>query len=358
MLAREVAATAVAQRVSTMMVAFLAAAMCVTTLLTVGRAAAAEQQVAARLDAAGSRTLTVTDVNEAGFLDGDVVAAVAAVGVVDRAVGTALPVDVTSASVGAGGSRVPAWQVIGDIRDVAEVTWGRWPRPGEALVSATAMEVLALDAPVGAVRTRAGVTVPVVGAFTARDPFDDVAAGVLIAAPAGVVALVLHVVATDAATVPSTQGAVLAILARPPTDLQVVSPVALAELQGEVMGDLARYGRGLLLAVLAAGALLTAVVVLADVLVHRADLGRRRALGAPRWVIVALVTGRVTLAATVGVVVGSVVTAVLLARTGQAPVPAFALGTAILAVLAAAVAALPPALAASHRDPVHVLRTP
>lgn len=180
----------------------------------------------------------------------------------------------------------------------------------------------------------------------------------LIAAPAGVVARVLHVVATDAATVPSTQGAVLAILARPPTDLQVVSPVALAELQGEVMGDLARYGRGLLLAVLAAGALLTAVVVLADVLVHRADLGRRRALGAPRWVIVALVTGRVTLAATVGVVVGSVVTAVLLARTGQAPVPAFALGTAILAVLAAAVAALPPALAASHRDPVHVLRTP
>ena len=100
MLAREVAATAVAQRVSTMMVAFLAAAMCVTTLLTVGRAAAAEQQVAARLDAAGSRTLTVTDVNEAGFLDGDVVAAVAAVGVVDRAVGTALPVDVTSVSVG------------------------------------------------------------------------------------------------------------------------------------------------------------------------------------------------------------------------------------------------------------------
>ncbi len=73
MLAREVAATAVAQRVSTMMVAFLAAAMCVTTLLTVGRAAAAEQQVAARLDAAGSRTLTVTDANEAGFLDGDVV---------------------------------------------------------------------------------------------------------------------------------------------------------------------------------------------------------------------------------------------------------------------------------------------
>ena len=80
MLAREVAATAVAQRVSTMMVAFLAAAMCVTTLLTVGRAAAAEQQVAARLDAAGSRTLTVTDANEAGFLDGDVVAAVAAGG--------------------------------------------------------------------------------------------------------------------------------------------------------------------------------------------------------------------------------------------------------------------------------------
>lgn len=71
MLAREVAATAVAQRVSTMMVAFLAAAMCVTTLLTVGRAAAAEQQVAARLDAAGSRTLTVTDRSSAAGRQAD-----------------------------------------------------------------------------------------------------------------------------------------------------------------------------------------------------------------------------------------------------------------------------------------------
>src|SRR5690606_14497339 len=50
----EALSTTWANKVSTALVALLVAIMCATTLATVGRTAAAEQQVAERLDAAGS----------------------------------------------------------------------------------------------------------------------------------------------------------------------------------------------------------------------------------------------------------------------------------------------------------------
>ncbi|MFB9621217.1 ABC transporter permease [Brooklawnia cerclae] len=357
-LVREILASARAQKVSTIMVALLAAAMCATTLLTVGRAAAAEQQVQARLDAAGSRTLAITDSASAGFLTRDVIAQIGTLDVAERAVGLTSAIDVTTATVGRGGERVASWQVVGDIPDVAILVRGRWPLPGEAIVSATAMSALALDAPVGAITSTTGVTYPVVGQFTARDPFTNIAGGVLINASTGTAARTLHVIATTPSAVPSLQSAVLTTLDQPLQNIQLDSPADLAQLQSDVMGDLTAYGRGLMLMVLGAGALLTAIVVLADVLLHRTDLGRRRALGAPRWVIVSLVTGRAAIAGAMGAILGTTATAIALASAGHAPVPTFAAGTGVLAVLAAAVAALPPAVAASHNDPVRVLRTP
>ena len=72
------------------------------------------------------------------------------------------------------------------------------------------------------------------------------------------------------------------------------------------------FGRSLLLIILAVGGFFVASVVLADVLVHGRDLGRRRTLGAAR----------------------------------------------VLAILAAVAAAVLPAIFAAVRDPVRVLRTP
>lgn len=46
--------------------------------------------------------------------------------------------------------------------------------------------------------------------------------------------------------------------------------------QEQVTGDLASFGRTLLLAVLGGGALFVTIVTLADVLVRRKDLDRRR----------------------------------------------------------------------------------
>lgn len=70
--------------------------------------------------------------------------------------------------------------------------------------------------------------------------------------------------------------------------MYVESPTGLAELTQAVGGQLAGYGRSLLLLILGVGAFFVGTVVLSDILIRRRDLGRRRTLGAtapisPPW---------------------------------------------------------------------------
>lgn len=358
-LVREAIRSAAASRVPTALVALLVAAMCLTTILTVGRAAAAQQQVQQRLEDAGSRLLQVTDAKSLGFLTAATVDQAAGLSTTERVLGVTVPQDVTSTAVG-GGTPVPAWQVLGDLHDAVELVAGRWPAVGEALVASGAQDTLGLDVPVGAVSTSDGrTTLAVVGAFRARAPFTDFDAGLVAPAAPGVPAHSMRVIAQDAASSGITQAGIVALLARrDPADLSIVSPTTLADLQGEVVGDLARYNRTLLVAVMAAGAFLVSVVSAADVLLRRRDLGRRRALGAPRWALTVLVVVRATCGGLIGATLASALGLILTARTGQAPPLAFVAGTAALGVLAAAVSSVPPAIAASRQDPVRVLRTP
>ncbi|WP_141784003.1 ABC transporter permease [Ornithinicoccus hortensis] len=358
---REGLATAWANKVPSVLVMLLVAVMCGTTLATVGRTAAAEEQVADRLDAAGSRVLVVNDAQGQDLIPRAVVDQAAGLSVAERAVGVVIPVDVTNSVVGAGGTRVPAWAVVGDLADVASLERGRWPGPGEALVSAQGQLALRMDDPVGSVTLASTTEVTdynVVGSFTPREPFTDYAAGVLIAAPEDAVADSLHVVVTDSQVAATAQRAVLGLIAPPTFEaVTVQSPVSLAQLQEQVAGDLTTFGRALLLGVLGAGALLVAIVVLADVLIRRTDLGRRRALGATRSVIIGLVLGRTLAPALLGAVLGATA-GLWIAATYAAPPPEFTAATATLALLAALASALPPALFAATRDPVRVLRTP
>lgn len=361
-LLREALSTAWANKVPTALVALLVAVMCATTLATVGRTAAAEQQVADRLDAAGSRLLVVTDTRNGELITPAVVQQSRGLSVTERAVGVQIPVDVVNKVVGAGGTRVPAWTVDGDLAEVLTLTLGRWPGPGEALVSADAQRALGLEDPVGAVELASTTQVgehSVVGAFTPREPFGQYAAGLVIAAEPGTPSDSLYVVVTDSSAASAAQSAVLGLVAPPEFDsISIQSPVALAELQAEVAADLGTFGRTLLLGVLGAGALLVAIVVLADVLVRRKDLGRRRALGATRGTIVAMVILRTLLPALLGAAIGTATGLWLADRLNAIPPWEFTTGTAALAVLAAILSAILPALYAATRDPVRVLRTP
>ena len=355
----EAARTTWAQKVSSLIVALLAGAMCVTTLLTVGRTAAAEGQVAQRLEDAGSRHLVVADASATGFLSMSTVDVIASLNTVERVIGVSTTGDVTSALAGTGALKVPVRTVVGDLASAVDLVAGRWPAPGEALASATALDRLAFDAPVGAVRDATGATVPVVGRFTARAPYSDLAEGLVLAGASDTVPTSLDIVVTSSSAGAATETAVLRILDRPdPRDVRITSPATLAEVQGVVMGDLGIYSRRLMVLVLTAGACLVAAIALADVMLHRKDLGRRRALGASRAVLIGLTVVRSVIAAIAGAGVGAG-TATLALRASTLPLEvSFLTGTAVLAVLITAAATVPPAVLAAFRDPVEVLRTP
>ncbi len=358
-LLRESWASALAQKIPTFMVAALAAAMCLTTLLTVGRTASAQADVLAALEGAGSRTLQIVDSSDSALLSPAVVDATASLSGVERSLARTSATDTYSASVGPGSTKIPTWQARGDLTGVVTLTAGRWPHAGEALVSTRTAHALGLDAAVGALVDDNGREHPIVGAYTARTSFTDLDAGALTPATDDAVLRILDVITTTADQAGPVQSSVLQLIAAPdPTALKVSSPTTLANLQDQITSDVAAFGAGLLLLVLAAGAILTTLVVLADTLVRRKDLGRRRALGASRTAIITLVTTRTVLPAAIGALAGTLAGLLLVTRMGATPPITFCAGTAVLALLTAALAALAPAVIAAYRDPVAVLRTP
>jgi putative ABC transport system permease protein len=354
--------TAAAQRASTLIVAALAAATVLTTLLTVGRTAAAETQIASRLDQAGSRVLTVQDSRRQELLHDAVIATIGKFDTVERAVGLSAPQDVTSGPTLGEGPKVPAWSITGELEDAADLTAGRWPGQHEAVLADEGARVLGVDGISG--HLRAGdQDYAVVGRYRSRAPFNELDSGALLGSDrqhnGGASAASLHVVARDSSHVRHLQGHVLRVVAAPrPTDIDIRSPLDLAQLQQQVGTDVSRFGRTLLLLVSGGGAVLTALVVTAEVMLRRRDLGRRRALGASRDAVTALVTLRTFIAASGGTLVATGAGSAIVHAAGTLPPVRFIAGTAVVTLLTATAASLLPATIAARRDPVHILRTP
>ncbi|PQZ93680.1 permease [Arthrobacter sp. MYb227] len=362
-LLREALATTWANKVPSALVCLIVAAMCIMTISTVGRTAAAEAQVAERINSAGARELVLSDKRGADLIGSSLISMASRLSVTDRAVGIKSPVDVHNTVIGAGGDPIPAWPIVGDIETVAVLDSGRLPGPGEALISGTALKKLGLQQPIGSA-SLADSTVPIdytiVGSFTAREPFTDLAHGLIFGAPSGSSATHLHIVLKDAAQAASAQRAVIGLFGElpDPESISVRSPLQLAQLHDEIVGDLGSFGRTLLYGALGIGALLVGIVVFADILVRRKDLGRRRALGATRANIILLMLLRTLIPAIIGGVLGMGVGMGLAARAGSLPPLDFCLGIVVLALVVAGASALVPATYAAHSDPVKVLRTP
>ncbi|MFZ1412501.1 MAG: FtsX-like permease family protein, partial [Micropruina sp.] len=269
------------------------------------------------------------------------------------------PRDVTNGRTGQGGERVAAWPVQGDLTKVFQLVRGRMPRPGEAVVSSTALRKLGLAEPVGYVATDSKEQYPIVGAFLAIAPFADLGESIILNAADQPQARELRVVIATIADVRPTQNSILTILApADPQGVYIESPSGLADTAQELGGQLAGFGRSLLLLILGVGAFFVATVVLSDVLVRRRDLGRRRTLGITRSFLTALVTIRTIGPAATGALVGTVTALIVNVSTGT-PIPTdFAQAVGVLAVITAAAAAIPPAWYAAQRDPVDVMRTP
>lgn len=358
-LVRETAVAAWALKVSSTAIALVAAIVCLASLLTVGRAAAADSQLATRLEEAGSRSFTVVDVQNMKFLNSDVVAAINGLSVVERAYGFSVAQDVVNTAIGPGGEQAPARIIIGDLNEVVRLTEGRWPNPGEAIVTAEAQSTLGLLEPFGSVTFLGSkVQVPVVGRFEATVSLDGVSSVLIRGNPAEPVQVMQAVVDDHGHVEAAMRHARSIIAAANPNLVRIETPVSIAELAESVSGDLAGYSTSILYGVLGIGAIICVLVVFSDALSRRSDLGRRMALGASRSVIMGYTIGRTVLPALIGIALGCAVGFLATVKLGHPAPWSFTAGVAILTLIVTTLSAIPGALWAAHQDPVAVLRIP
>ena len=131
------------------------------------------------------------------------------------------------------------------------------------------------------------------------------------------------------------------------------------DLREVLAGSLGESSRQLMLMVLGIGLLLVAITMTGAVNARRRDFGRQRAIGATRSAIVAMVLIQSLMSGAIGAVVGSAAgVAVMWGIAGAAPSLTFTLSVVLLSLLVTIVGAAPPAIAASRRDPVSILRVP
>ncbi len=358
-LVREAWRSARAALVPTVLVALVCAVVGLLVVGTAGRSVAGASAMSNSLTQVSARKLSVVDTGGQGFISGAAAASISSLSTVSRVVGLSIPVDAWNGGVGSGGNHVPLWQA-NAVASIGRLEAGRWPRRGEAVVTPTSMKALGLAAPTGYVVTTSGEQFPIVGLIQPTAPYDDLSEGIVAALDQGTTLREVRLVVDSVGNAQLTQDAVLRALAPPdPSQVQVDSPVRAAQQAQQLIGQFASYGRTLVLLSLVGGGLLVTLVVLADVLIRRRDLGRRRTLGITRGDLVLLVALRTSISAVVGSVVGCGAATVLIAATSHVAVPlAFVGGTAVMTVLVSALGALLPAWLAATRDPVAVMRTP
>lgn len=355
-LLREAFTAARCSPVPSALVALVVAATACVALVTVGRQAALEADLARELAGPNSRTLTVTDVSGSRTLQSATVDVLRGLSGVEAVVGSNTPIDVVNGAVG--DPKVALVGLVGDTERALGLTRGRLPRtPSEAVISVEAQRRLGLAEPVGFLNSPDGRQWAIVGSFIPEAPFQDLATMAVTVVAGDEPLRQVRTISARINDASATQNAALSIMAAGANKFSVDSPLAVAAAGQLVEKQVTGFGRSLLLLILGAGGFFVAVVVLADVLIRRRDLGRRRTLGITRADLVTLVALRTAVPAGIGAAGGMALGQGLGSLWGQAPGLGFALGVAVLACLTALLASIPPAVLAANRDPVAVMRT-
>lgn len=353
---------AATQPVTSAMTLLVTAAVVAVLLATTGQTVVAERDVLAHIDDAGTRSIEV-GLDPAAGSTAEVVARIARLGTVEWTVGFGTVVDVHNEQV-PGGDPVALRPMYGDLPPVIELDPATGPPLDQvAWAGSTALATLGLDDGVGGVEDADGTRgYAVVGGLVAADPLADFNRQALTPATATADEPLrrLVVVAITPGAVGPTVDPVLALLdIEDPGAVTVQTSERLAELRAAVAGELGRYGRDLVTRGLGAALVLVLIVTYGATATRRRDFGRRRALGATRGTITALVLLQQAATAVVGAVVGFGIGAVISLRlTGDWPDLEFAVAVAVLTILVTITAALVPALIAATRDPVTILRVP
>ncbi len=279
----EAGRVAVATPVGSALIGLIVAAVCATAIATTGQTVRAESDVLSRIDQLGTRVVAAFDDQGTAAIDPASVERIGSLSTVDWVMGVGFAHDGRNANIGPAATPVPIRTYYGELPDIVHLD-GRQPRPGEVIVGDQAAATLGLILPVGGVDIDA-TEASIVGGFHADDPLGDLNHTMLAAPNANneKTLRALYVLADNPADVATLTGAVAALLgAKQPAAVRYETSETLAELRAAVAGELGRYSRRLVVAALAVGLVLVAIVVYSTVTLRRQDFGRRRALGATR----------------------------------------------------------------------------
>lgn len=356
---RESFSSARAQRVASIVTIVMTAGMCLAVLLTTGRTVGAEDAVLRSIDSAGTRSIIVRAEAAAG-LDSSVLDRIGHLEGVEWAGAFGPATDVTATAI-AGGTRVPVRTAFGAHLDSLGI--GTSIESGRtAWASELALQELGLVQGAGGVTTETGDAFAIVGKLDVPDYLAFLEPAVFVPQTGDEpedVAIVV-VVAERPDLVDPVAAAVLSVLAvDDPTAVTVETSAALAQVRAAVQGQLGQFGRALILIILGLTGVLVAAILFGLVMLRRRDYGRRRALGATKGLIVAIVLIQTAIPALVGSCLGTFAALAALAALRD-PLPNwdFSLAVALMATGVAVVAAGLPAVIAAQRDPLRELRVP
>ncbi|WP_295126036.1 FtsX-like permease family protein [uncultured Leifsonia sp.] len=334
--------------------------MCAAIVLTNGRSVASERAVLATIDNAGTRSITITARSGETFDSG----------LVERVL-SLTEIEWVGASQfisDASNSQILDGHTVG-VRRLWASSWKRIglpsPQNGSASVYATdaTLASLGLADGVGTIRARDGIEWFVAG--TAQLP------SFLAALGSSVLILEKERTTTerfDQITVLTRSTSHIEAIANvlgtlvnldDPSKFTISASQQLAEVRSAVRGQLSEFGRNLALGITSITSVLTCSVMILSVMQRRRDFGRRRALGATRSLIAALIVAQTGGLSAIGAIAGIGVASTVLMTT-DAPTPPldYLAAVAVLAIQVSLVAAIVPAILASRRDPIRELRVP
>lgn len=355
----EAAASARSQPVASMLAILVVAGMILSVMMTTGRTVAAEQDVLSSIDDAGTRVIEIRADDAAG-LTSAVLARMANIEGIEWAAAFSSAVDATNTLI-PDGTRVPVRYIYSDDLDQLGVAN---PLHGEstAYASQTALDQLGLADVGGSVTLTNGVTATIGGRIDVPDYLEKFEPLALIPTtddrPA-VVNIVVVIAESPELVAPLADAVVSVLAVEDPTMITVQTSETLAQLRALIQSQLGSSSRTLVLGLLGITTVLVAAILYGLVIMRRKDFGRRRALGATRSYIVALLVAQTGILAAVGIAFGILVaTGASLALGDPLPGAKFTVALGLLAFVAATAAALVPAVTASRREPIRELRVP
>lgn len=338
----------------------IACAGTVAIFSTTGLSLASQQQALALLNSPEGRLVSIVDGTGQAGLNSSSVRTPAALPGVEWAFGLGPALDMTNPLV-PGLDPVPTRTIHGELPPAIDLRPDRDLEPGRAVMG-TEVTTSGLGNQVGALE-RTGLESVVVGDFRATAPLEFLNTSVLRRANPDEDADTLRtlwVSVTDVGQLQPVSSAVRSLVtAEAPSALEIEVSDELAAIGDQIVEQLADDARTMLITLLILVAALLGAVQFGRVTAMVRDIGRRRALGATRSLIVVRILLLSAATAMMGTAAGMVAGNIVVhSVSGVIPPLRFSVGVGVLMVLASLFGALAPALRAAYADPVRVLRVP